>query len=146
VLIEVNPRAPGGALWKSVFMRSGYDLEMVDAMLQLDLVIPSPDQDTRRHVLHYPFYAVLPGVLRSWEDIGKLEAANLQDFTITFAVDLGHTFEESDMLEEPYLAFAVTHADTLGDLLEKCDRILGAAPPVLDNRVSEKRRGENEVL
>jgi hypothetical protein len=46
-LIEVNSRAPGGSLWKLALLRTGYDLELVDAMIQLDIDIPSPERQTQ---------------------------------------------------------------------------------------------------
>lgn len=42
-LIEVNPRAPGGSLWKSALLRLGEDLETVDASIQLGLPIPKAE-------------------------------------------------------------------------------------------------------
>jgi predicted ATP-grasp superfamily ATP-dependent carboligase len=53
-LIEVNPRAPGGSLWRSALLRSGYDLEMIDAAIQLGMNVP------------HPIYASNAGVLQDW--------------------------------------------------------------------------------
>ncbi len=128
-LIEVNPRAPGGSLWKSALFRTGYDLELVDAMIQLEKPLPLPNAPTHKHVLHYPFYAANPGVLSDWGDLGRLDASAVQDLTVDFAARLGDSFHEKDMSEEPYLAFAVAHDETVEGLLAKCQAILGLNPP-----------------
>jgi ATP-grasp domain len=130
-LIEVNPRAPGGSLWKSALLRTGYDLELVDAMIQLGRSVPKPEALTRKHVLHYPFYANNPGVLTDWGDLTSPEASVVQGLTVDFAARLGHSFHEADMLEEPYLAFAVAHDDTVEGLIAKCQAILRLKPPLI---------------
>lgn len=128
-LIEINPRAPGGSLWKSALLRTGYDLELVDAIIQLGKPLPLPNVPTRKHVLHYPFYATNTGVLSDWGGLANLEESPVENLTVDFAAQLGDFFHEKDMSEEPYLAFAVTHDDTVGGLLAKCQAILSLDPP-----------------
>lgn len=131
-LIEVNPRAPGGSLWRSALSRTGYDLELIDACIQLGKPVPPRVPDRHPCVLHYPFYAAKPGTLRDWGDLANLDACGISGLTVDFAVELGHCFRERDLLEEPYLAFAVAHDETREGLLAKCEAILGLTPPRID--------------
>jgi hypothetical protein len=128
-LIEVNPRAPGGALWRSALLRLGQDLETVDARIQLGKPVPKARPPTYKYVLHYPFYADKSGVLKDWGDLASPEALNALGVSIDRAVELKQRFTDADMQEEPYLAFAVAHADTLEALLEKCHGVLKLAKP-----------------
>ncbi len=131
-LVEVNPRAPGGSLWRSAERRTGLDLETVDAAIQLGLAIPPPDGPIAAYALHYPFYARRPGVLKDWGDLTWTGEPPVETLSVDFAAALGQIFAPTDLDEEPYLAFAVVHDDTLAGLLEKCDRVLGLTPPRLD--------------
>ncbi len=128
-LIEVNPRAPGGSLWKSARLRTGDDLEVDDLMVQLGKPVPPPNTPTHRYVLHYPFYAANPGILSHWGDLVGPKVRAVPGLTIDFAVQRGHRFREKDMSEEPYLAFAVTYDDTVEGLFAKCQAILDFNPP-----------------
>lgn len=131
-VIEVNPRAPGGSLWRSVYLRTGYDLELVDAAIQLGLDIPAPEPARACHVLHHPFYAPHPGMLQHWGGLASFRDAGELRF-VDDAVKLGHEFEATDLNEEPYLAFAVAGAQTLDALLEVRQRILGLPPPLISS-------------
>lgn len=128
-LIEVNPRAPGGSLWRSALMRLGEDLETVDATIQLGRPVPKPNSPMYDYALHYPFYADKSGVLEDWGDLASPEALNALGVKIDYAVEVKQRFTDADMQEEPYVAFAVAHADTLEALLEKCHGILKLARP-----------------
>jgi hypothetical protein len=130
-VIEVNPRAPGGSLWKSALIRTGYDLELVDAAIQLGKpVIPRADRRAK-YVLHYPFYAREAGILSDWGDLDANEFPGLPNLTVDCVAKLGQCFAEDDFHEEAYLAFAVTHDETLEGLLSQSHRILQLAPPTI---------------
>jgi hypothetical protein len=131
-LVEVNPRAPGGALWKSIARRTGLDLETIDAAIQLGLPLPKPDTPAAVRAIHYPFYAQQPGVLVDWGSLGWRGQPPIETLSVDFAVPLGQMFKPSDLDEEPYLAFAVAHDDTLAGLLEKCECILRLTPPCVE--------------
>jgi hypothetical protein len=128
-LIEVNPRAPGGSLWKSAMLRTGYDLELVDAAIQLGQQVPPRETPVYRNVMHYPFYAANAGILSGWGDLGHVEPYAIENLILDFVVRIGDRFYEEDMSEEPYIAFAVTHDETVEGLLKKCGAVLGLNPP-----------------
>jgi hypothetical protein len=128
-LIEVNPRAPGGSLWKSALLRLGEDLETVDARIQLGVPVGTAKSQTYNHVLHYPFYADKPGILQDWGDLASDDVLGRLGVSIDYAVELEHRFTEVDMQEEPYVAFAVGCADTAEALLQKCHAVLNLARP-----------------
>jgi hypothetical protein len=134
-LIEINPRAPGGSLWRSAFLRSGYDLEIADAQLQLGQSVPLPTTHLCKHVLHYPFYAATPGRLESWGDLTGPARQTIPELSIDFVASLGDEFRPEDMSEEPYLAFAVVHDETAKGLLDKCEAILALIPPTVQARM-----------
>jgi hypothetical protein len=131
VLIEVNPRAPGGSLWKSALLRTGYDLELIDVAIQLGKPIPGPIALKHKNVLHYPFYATNPGVLIDWGDLANPVSSLPPDLAIDFAVKLGHVFYNEDMFEEPDLGFVVTHDKSVDGLLAKFQNILKLNPPTI---------------
>jgi len=131
-IIEINPRAPGGSLWKTFLWRTGHDLELVDAAIQLAKGVPEPVQPIARYVLHLPFYAERPGTLRDLGDLECAAAAGFQNLTIDYAVKIGHVFQDTDFLEETYLAFAATHDDSLQGLLSQCDRLLKLRAPTIN--------------
>lgn len=128
-LIKVNPRAPGGSLWKTALLRTGYDLELVDATIQLGETVSPPGTPTGECVLHYPFYAANSGILSDWGDLAGPALKVAKDVTIDFVAQLGDSFSEEDLSEEPYLAFAVAHDTSMEGLLGKCQAILGLSPP-----------------
>jgi hypothetical protein len=132
-VIEINPRAPGGSLWRSALLRTGYDLELIDVALQLGKAPPPPSGDTSRYVLHYPFYAERIGTLTSW---GALEEPG-SEISIDRAADLGQRFEERDLQEEPYLAFAVARDDTMEGILAKCHHILELERPSITSESAD---------
>jgi biotin carboxylase len=116
-VIEINPRAPGGSLWRSAMQRSGINLEETAARFQIGLRERSPVHERASHVLHYPFYADHPGHVVDWgdlQDLGYLGAI------VDRAVDLQHEFKKSDMAEEPYLAFVTASAESDEALLQRC--------------------------
>lgn len=127
--IEINPRAPGGSLWKSAFKRFGYDLELVDVLIQLGRPIPSVDSWTPKYVLHYPYYASTSGILCDWGDLDGPKARDIDGLTIDFAANPGDEFREKDLWEEPYLAFAVISDDTIEGLLKKWEGLRILTPP-----------------
>lgn len=129
VVIEVNPRAPGGSLWKSALIRSGYDLELVDILLQLGEKPTRTSPPTPGYTLHYPFYAGNPGVLVDWGELAESKPVALPNLQIDYAAELGDIFGEKEMSEEPYLAFAVIHDKRLDGILAKCEAILNLRPP-----------------
>lgn len=129
-LVEINPRAPGGSLWRSAAYRNGYDLEFVDAWLQIRADAPPADAPSGRHALHYPLYAHRPGRLVSWDGID--DAARANGHSIDFAVELGHRFSEEDMREEPYLAFIVASDDSRNGLLRRAIEIERLAAPRIE--------------
>jgi ATP-grasp domain len=129
VLIEVNPRAPGGALWRSAFLRTGYDLELVNIAIQLGMSVPESIVERRKNVLHYPFYAASPGVLTDWGDLNKPMLPPLQGVSIDFVASIGDIFRKKDMLEEPDLAFAVAYDESFEGLLTKFRAILNLRLP-----------------
>jgi biotin carboxylase len=131
-LIEVNPRAPGGSLWKSALLRTGYDLEAADISIQLGRKPERSELNVKNYVLHYPFYAPHPGVLSSWGDLDGPRATAIEGLSIDFATDVDTVFREDDMTEEPYLAFAVAHDATKEGILAKCNAILQLTPPRFD--------------
>jgi hypothetical protein len=130
-LVEINPRAPGGSLWRSALARTGDDLELVDAAIQLGLEVPPPIEARMPYVLHYPFYASTPGKLTDWGDLDGPATANIDTLSIDFAASLGQTFLPTDLNEEPYLAFAVACDETRAGLFDKMDRILRLRPPTI---------------
>ena len=128
-LIEVNSRAPGGSLWKSTLLRSGYDLELVDAAIQLRKPVPSQAAPRAKYVLHYPFYAQNKGFLRDWGDLDPPRFSGTPNLTVDRVAKLGQYFSEDDLHEEAYLAFAVTYDETLEGLLDQSRKIMRLAPP-----------------
>jgi hypothetical protein len=133
-VIEINPRAPGGSLWRSAFFRTGYDLELVDAAIQLEKSVPFPTRILGRYVFHYPFYASEPGELVDWGDLSGLES-EMRDVYVDFAVPLKTRFDERDFREEPYLAFVVAHDDTLDGMMTKLRTVAGLrAPSIAQSR------------
>ncbi|HLG55529.1 MAG TPA: ATP-grasp domain-containing protein [Vicinamibacterales bacterium] len=132
-IVEINPRAPGGSLWRSAYLRTGLDLELVDAQLQLGLPISTHDVISPPHVLHYPYYAFSVGVLKDWGDLaaelGRLPA----DIRVDFAATLGDRFTSADLTEEPYLAFAVGQASDQAKLLTLIDHLLKLKPPTVES-------------
>ena len=131
-LVEVNPRAPGGSLWKSAYLRTGFDLELVDAALQLGLVIPAADEPRSNHVVHYPYYAPHRGVLVDWGDLPRIGELVSTTASVDYAATLGSEFTKADLDGEPYLAFAVAYEATAGKLLETVDRLISIMPPTVE--------------
>lgn len=131
-LIEVNPRSPGGALWRSAMLRAGYDCERVDAILQIGCPFAlDHEPNTKSFVIHVPFYADQAGELRSWGEIEQsvLRARGWDWVEVYTATEIGTVFTEKSMEEEPYLAFIVAHGDSLEQILDRIHLILGLAPP-----------------
>ncbi|WP_156898222.1 ATP-grasp domain-containing protein [Methylocapsa acidiphila] len=131
-LIEVNPRAPGGSLWRSALLRMNCDLELMDAALQLGYPYPKLADAPAKHVLHYPFYAMQSGTLQDWGGLdGPFRLPNLK---IDKVATLKQSFYSDRVREEAYLAFAVTHDDTLEALLAQGQEILRLRrPQILQN-------------
>jgi hypothetical protein len=128
-LIEVNPRAPGGSLWRSTLMRLGCDLELMDVALQLRCPRPKFFGAPAKHVLHFPFYALQSGTLQTWGDLDR--PLRLPNLKIDKVATLNQSFELDRVREEAYLAFAVTHDDTLEGLLAQGQEILRLCRPVI---------------
>jgi hypothetical protein len=67
-------------------------------------------------------------VLVDWEDLIR-PGAKIEGLTVDFAAQLGQSFCDDDLIEEPYLAFAVASDDTLEGIIAKCNAILRFRPP-----------------
>ena len=101
--------------------------------MQLGLEVQAPKGQTYKHVLHYPFYANKVGVLYDWGSLEHLETVGAGTFSVDFAAQIGDSFNEESMSEEPYLAFAVAYDDDMLDgILEQVSCHLGATPPRLE--------------
>jgi hypothetical protein len=130
-LIEVNPRAPGGSLWKSAMLRTGCDLELKDAALQIDRPYAGEGIVPAAHVMHYPYYAMRSGKLLSWGMLGNDCLPGLPNLCIDKAANLGDTFDLENECGEAYLAFAVSHDETLQGLLEQAKTLRAFGEPII---------------
>lgn len=139
-LIEVNPRAPGGSLWRSAMLRTGVDLEQRDAEIQLGMRPPRRVAAPRGHALHVPFYASGPGILRSWNGLTEPSRLGIGPCAIDYAVRLRHKFKRKDMIEEPYLAFVTAAAASTAAALRKCAAIVNAKAPTIESRAPATAR------
>lgn len=114
-------------------LRTGIDLELVDALIQLDKPLSDLQSLSQaNYSLHYPFYADKIGGLKNWGDLGLThdKMVTLSCGTEIYAAcELGTEFTNDSMREEPYLAFAVASSPGLPSILQAAIRILNLRPP-----------------